>query len=322
MGFVGAGNITKLHFEGISRHPDRVVVAGLCDPDKDTLIVRGEEFGCKGLYPDVEAMIADGGIDVAIVCTATHVRSSVLLPLIQAGIPVLCEKPFAETYAEAVEIEKAANHVGVPIAINQNFRRHFTFHIAREILQKKELGRPLHLVQNEAWLRRDRGWRLERNRYVMSVMSIHWFDGYRFMLNDEVERVCCGHINSPATPGGEDTAVSMLLRFREGTLVSLSDSFSSFTKQNYCGLDCEKGGLILDYNGLKEIREDGSVIEHTNQYDKAGATYYVLDDLIDAVEQSRSPETSVADNVHTMRILEAAYRSITENRSIAMEEIA
>ena len=321
-GFVGAGNITKLHYEGISRHADRVVVAGLCDPDSDPLQARAHQFGCTAVFPDVETMIADGGIDVAVVCTATHVRRPVVLPLLEAGIPVLCEKPFAESYPEAVEIEQAVRQTGVPLAVNQNFRRHFSFHIARDILQNNQLGAPVHLVQNEAWLRRDRGWRLERSRYVMSVMSIHWFDGYRFMLDDEVDHVYCEYLNSPATPGGDDTAVSLLLRFRSGALVCLSDSFSSYTKQNFCALDCERGGLIMDYAALSEIREDGTAVEHANPYDKAEATWCVLADLLDAVEQGREPETSAADNLHTMRVLEAAYRSITENRVIPIEEIS
>jgi len=321
LGFVGAGNITKLHYEGIKRHPERVSIAAMCDPDCETLSARAAEFGCPATFPDVTSMIDGAEIDAVIVCTATNVRSDVLFPLIAAEIPVLCEKPMAETFREAVAISEMARSANVPFAVNQNFRRHFSFHIARKILSSGILGDPLHLMQTASYMRHDTGWRLARDRYVMSVMSIHWFDGYRYLLGEEPESVYCRHVNSPATEGGEDTAISLILTFPGGTVVSLSESFSSFTKQSLCALDCTEGGLILNYNGLQEIKPDGTVVEHANPYDKAEATWYVLDDLLRAYEEGRPPETSFDDNINSMKILEAAYRSCDEQRTVALEEV-
>lgn len=322
VGIVGAGNISQLHLEAIERHKDRMQVVALCDPNEATLAARAADYGIFECYTDLTDMIAQASIDVAVVCTPTHVRREVLVPLIEARIPVFCEKPLAETYAEAAEIERKARESGMPLAINQNFRRHFAFHLAREILGRGQLGQPLHLVQSALYLRRDKGWRLQRSRYVMAVMSIHWFDGYRYLLRDEPETVCCRGVNSPAIEGGDDTAISVILQFRQGTIVSLSESFSSFAKQSVCSLDCEAGGLVLDYESLTEIRPDGERVGHRNLFDKAEATWYLLDDLMKAVEEQRAPETSAADNLKSMRILEGAYRSMEENRVIRLEEIA
>lgn len=321
IGIVGAGSISRLHLDGMARHTDRVRAVALCDPDQATLDARRAEYGIPNTYTDLGAMIATEKLDAAIVCTPTQVRKEVVLPLIAAHIPVLCEKPFAETYAEAAEIEKAAREAGVPLAINQNFRRHFSFDLARNVLDKGELGKPLHLIHSAAGLRRDAGWRLDRKRYVMAVMSIHWFDGYRFMLRDEAASVYCRAVNSPATDGGEDTAVSVVIQFSKGTVVSLSESFSSFARPSCCGLDCERGGLIMQYDKLKEVRADGQSVEHANPHDKPEATYYVLDDLLKAVEEEREPETSATDNLGSVRIMEAAYRSLSESRVVSLEEI-
>jgi predicted dehydrogenase len=321
VGIVGAGNISRLHLYAIGRHPNRMQAVALCDPDKETLTARAADYGISECYADLADMIAQADIDVAVVCTPTHVRREVLFPLIEAGIPTLCEKPFAETYAEAVAIEREARDARVPIAINQNFRRHFTFHLAREILARGHLGRPLHLVQSTLYLRRDTGWRLQRKRYVMAVMTIHWFDGYLYLLRDAPKTVYCRGVNSPATEGGDDTAVSVILQFHQGTVLSLSESFSSFARQGACSLDCERGALVMGYEALTEVRPDGERIEHRNPFDKAEATWYLLDDLMKAVEEQRAPETSAADNLNSMRILEGAYRSLEENRVVSLEEI-
>jgi predicted dehydrogenase len=293
----------------------------LCDPDKEALQKRAEKYRILETYARVDEMIAKADLDVAIVCTPTSIRKEVLFPLIDAKIPIFCEKPFAETFSEAKNVEEKARRAGAPMAINQNFRRHFTFDVARKVLDQNGFGRPLHLAQTAEYLRRDQGWRLERDRYVMSVMSIHWFDGYRYLLREEPRSVYCCGVNSPATPGGEDTAVSVILTFPSGTVVCLSESFSSFSRQNGCSLDCESGGLLMGYDTLTEVRQNGERIEHKNPFDKAEATYYLLDDLMKSVEEERQPETSAADNLNSMRILEGAYRSFKENRVVRLEEI-
>ena len=58
-----------------------------------------------------------------------------------------------------------------------------------------------------------------------------------------------------------------------------------------------------------------------NPMDKADATYHLLDDLLDAVENGRDPETSAADNLKSMRLLEAAYRSLETGLVINPKEM-
>ena len=321
VGIVGAGNISALHLDGMARHPDRVRCTALCDVAPAALRERGEAFGIDARFAGVHELIAGAELDAAIVSTPTHVRREVVLPLIEAGIPVLCEKPFAETFAEAAQIERAARAAGVPVAVGQNFRRHFAFTLARDVLAQGHLGTPRHVTQAACGLRRDVGWRLERPRYVLAVMSIHWFDGYRWMLGDEAESVFCRAVNSAATPGGPDTGVAVAIRFRRGALVSLSESFGSFARAGCCIVDCDAGGLALAHEKLVEVRPDGRRIEHANAFDKPEATYHVLDDLLTAAAEGREPETSAADNLNSMRILEAAYRSIDAGRPVALEEI-
>lgn len=323
IGIVGAGNISKLHLDGMKEHPEQVTCTALCDSNPDNLKVRADEYGVSTTFASVDEFVKNAQVDAAIVCTPTQLRLDVLEPLMQAGIPILCEKPLAETYQEAKAIVDVANKYGVPVAVNQNFRRHFSFAMGRELLEKNDFGRPLHLVQKAMGLRKDVGWRLDRKRYVMSVMSIHWFDGYRFLLNDEPETIYVRGLNSPATPGGEDTAVSMVLEFGKGTVVNLSESFSSFTGDwdgtLYC--DCERGGLVMGYGKIQTVNADREKQEFTNAYDKAQATYFVLADLLSAVEEGRAPETSVQDNINSLRVMEAAYKSLEEGRVVRIEEI-
>ena len=150
----------------------------------------------------------------------------------------------------------------------------------------------------------------------MSVMSIHWVDGYRFMLQDEAVSVYARVL----TDGhGVDHAVSMVIQFKGGTVASLSESFDSYAKPSLCCLDGESGGLVLGYDKLTIVRPNQPAREVPNPMDKSAATYWVLDDLLRAIESKTAPETNAADNLKTMRMLEAAYQSMAEDRVVHLE---
>jgi len=323
VGLVGAGEVAAMHLDGIARHPDRLTLAAVVDPEAGRRRAAADGYAIPRRYARLEEMLSDGDVDVAVVCTPTPIRLAVLEPLLRAGIPVFCEKPLAETYAQAAEIATLAAATGVPLAVDQNFRRFFTFHLAREVLASGEVGRPLHLVQVASGLwSGDTTWRVERNRYTMAVMSIHWFDGYRYLLGEEPETVYCRGVNSPAVEGGPDTAVSVILEFPGGAVVNLSESFSAFSRVNSATLDGERGGLLLDYETLTVVDPEGNRREIANPFDKPEATVHLLLDLCDAVEAGREPETSARDNLNSMRILEAAYRSLAEGAPIEVGRVA
>ena len=321
VGLVGAGNIVKMHMAGIRRHPEKLAAVAVSDVNPARLAEVAATWNIPGRYGDVRDMLANEALDAAIVLTPTHVRREVLQPVMEKRIPVFCEKPLAETYAEAAGIAAEARRLNVPVAINQNFRRFFTFEMARELLAGGELGRPLHLTQTVLGTRRDRGWRLDRDRYVMSVMSIHWFDGYRFLLGEEPGSVYCRTPETATSAGRGETAVSVTLDFPSGAVVNLNESFSSFAPFSRACLDCERGSLVMDYPGLIRIDAEKNSVEMKNPYDKPEATVSLLLDLCAAAREERPPLTDIADNLKTMRILEAAYRSLAERRLVHLEEI-
>jgi predicted dehydrogenase len=245
----------------------------------------------------------------------------VVLPLIEAGVPVFCEKPLSETFEQAKTIVHAAEAAGVPVAVNQNFRRCFAFHLAKEVLVSGELGRPLHWIQSAAGLRRDQGWRNTGDRYVMAIMTIHWLDGYRYLFGEEPTTAYCRGVDSPAVEGGPDTGVSLILEFPSGVVVNLSESFSSFGGVNRASLDCERGAMVLDYQALTVIDAEKNQRKITNPFGFNEGTVHLLLDLCDAAEQGRQPKTSVQDNLNSMRMLEAAYRSLESGQPVEVASV-
>jgi len=318
IGLVGAGNVSKMHLEGMSRHRDIVNIHAAFDLNEQNLKEKSEKYGIERTFSNLNDFISRADVDAVVVCTPSHVRESVLYPLIDAGLPVFCEKPISEDYKTAYTIAEYAASRNVPVAVNQNFRRYFTFAMAKELLDRGELANPTQLLQTVTGSRNGDGWRSERERFIMSVMSNHWFDGYRFMLGDEPESVYCGGIKSGQ---GQDQAVSVVLRFKQGAVASLNESFISWHSTHSAMLDCANGGLVMSYKQLEHVRDTGERTVYDNTFDKANATFYLLHDLLKSLDEGRAPETAIEDNLKSIRVMEAAYRSLNTNTAVKVESI-
>lgn len=321
VGIVGAGVVSTMHLNGLKRHPELVEIHALCDSDEVKLNERSDQYGIPNRYTNVEKFINESGIDVVILCTPSHLRKEIITLFFEANIPVFCEKPLAETYEVAFEIAELAAQYNVPIAIDQNFRRFFTFNMGKRILNEGTLGNPKHLTQVINGMRKDVGWRLSRERYIMMVMSNHWFDGYRYIFSSEPTSIYCRAVPT-SNSVSNDIAVSVMLEFDNGCMVSLNESFNSFTKLNGTTLDCDNGGLIFNYKQLEVITAAGEKTVYDNPYDKAEATFYLLYDLLKSIEDNRKPETGIEDNMKTMRIVESAYMSLKHNKIINISDLS
>ena len=326
---VGAGGNAAVHAAGLLRHPERVTFSAIVEPDEARRSAFAERFEIEHACESVADMLGDRDvqIDAAIVSTPTHVRMEVCHPLFEAGIPVLVEKPLSDNLADAIALTVEAAEHNCPLAANQNFRYHYPYRKAREILSQAELGRPLHLVQHAMRYRNVTGWRAERSRNVMSVMSVHWLDGFRYLLADEPESVYCRAVDSPAVNGKSDSAMSLTAVMRKGTLVCLSESFSSFNTADagtgYCQLDCERGGISMKRDGSLSVVVSGREPEDipNSAVDKTESDFLILDEFLRSIELCAESPISARENLKTVRFLEAAYRSAATGELIRVEDL-
>ena len=110
---VGAGGNAAVHAEGLLRHPDRVTLSAIVEPDEGRRSAFAGRYDVTHAHESVPEVLGDHGlqIDAAIVSTPTHVRMEVCRPLFEAGIPVLVEKPLSDNLADAIALTvEAAKH--------------------------------------------------------------------------------------------------------------------------------------------------------------------------------------------------------------------
>ena len=322
LALIGCGGVSSMHLEGFRRHPDRVRVVVACDPDATTRQKRQNEYdvpiGCATLEE-----LSTVEWDAAIICTPTSVRENVVKTLAPSSKPLFIEKPFAASYEEARSMVEAAEKHGATLAVDQNFRFHYPFHIARELIAQGEIGAVSNILHRDWFFRQDAGWRIEQARHAMMVMGVHWLDGLRWILDCNATSVVCQTHSSPPINCAGETEANVLLEFENETIASYSQSFSSALNQTDTTIIGENGTIVLQYDGVTLHRRG----QETQRWDndayagdnKPESAFAGLDELLSAVENKTEPANSGRDNLKTIALLEAAYRSAQSGEVVPLK---
>lgn len=318
---VGAGNISRTHLTAYARHPDRVQVVAACDPLPERREWVRSTFGIERTYETVAELIESGGWDVAVVCTPSHVRRAAVLELAAAGKHLFVEKPLSFDFADARAIVDACDAAGVQLAVNQNFRHSYAFGLGRELIEQGEIGEVLAISQQELMLRQDKGWRLSQERHALAVMGIHWFDGFRVLLGREASWLSARTFSSPAVDSVGETDASIQIFFGD-TPVTYLQSFSSRLDRTETLVFGESGTLQLGYSEAVLHRGDeAKTIPNPIVGDqRSEAMFLGLDQLLTALETGTEPANSGRDNLRTVALLDAAYRSADTKTPIELKD--
>ncbi|MCT2534797.1 Gfo/Idh/MocA family oxidoreductase [Aquibacillus koreensis] len=326
VGIVGAGNVTRMHLDGLKKNKDKVDVVAICDPNLEVLNERADAYDIENRFTSLSEFIAKANVDVAVVCTPSAIRKEILFPLIEAGIPIFCEKPFCETLEEAEEITEKAKKHGVPISIDQNFRTHFSFDFVKKLIAENEIGSVSSVRFHDYFFRQDQGWRTQRERNSMSVMGIHWFDGFRWILGSEAKSLVCQTYSSPAVECAGDTDSTVQILFQNGVPVTYTQSLSSAYNSTQLVVVGETGTLLADYTNVSLYRRGSKEPVTTWKFPTGGpelkpdTAFEGLRQLFESMETGVTALNSSEDNLKTISLLEAAYQSAKEQRIVFFNE--
>lgn len=323
---VGCGNISRMHFEAYQPHPERIQIVAACDTNQASVDEKCQKYGIAQGFASLDEMIAHAEWEVAVICTPTHVRKPIVDRLAAAGKHIFVEKPFADSYGDAQHMVDTCSQAGVKIAINQNFRYHYPFETARRLIADGEVGSVVNILHQDLMFRQDAGWRIQLKRHALSVMGVHWFDGFRRILDDDAVALTCETRSSAAIDCAGETDAATLIRFAKGTFVSYIESFSSLTGGTETRVIGEKGELVFDYDQISLFDREHRATPRArweNPYrreQKPAASFEGLNLLLTALEEGGEPANSGRDNLKTIALLDSAYRSAETGKTIAFHE--
>ena len=310
LAIVGNGGVSDMHFRGYLAHPERVEIVATVDPSAERRQWVEREFGITSTFASIADAIAGADFDVAVVCTPSHVRLEAVQELAAAGKHLYVEKPLADGVEEAHRVVDAARNGGVLLAVDQNFRYHYAFGLARDAVRAGRIGAIVAIDHRELMWREVSGWRAEQVHHALSVMGVHWFDGFRQVLGREADWLVATTHKSASLVAAGETDASIHIRFGD-VGVNYTQSFSSRVERIETIVIGETGTLVFDYDHLEIHTADGVETIH-NQWagdGKPESAYLGLAELMRAIDEGDEPSNSGSDNLRTLSLLDGAYRS-------------
>ncbi|TLW90454.1 Gfo/Idh/MocA family oxidoreductase [Saccharomonospora piscinae] len=224
---VGAGLIGRRHLGLLGADPD-CEPAAVVDPDP---AARAALPGIPA-YAELADMLAVVRPDGVIVASPNRFHAEHVLRCLAHGVPVLVEKPLADSVADGLAMVEAAESAGVPLLVGHHRRHSPLLAAARAVVRRGTLGR-LVAVQGTALFRKpddyfERApWRARPGGGPILINLIHEIDNLRALCGDitGVQATASGATRGFAV---EDTA-AITLRFASGALGTflLSDAAAS-----------------------------------------------------------------------------------------------
>lgn len=232
IGLIGAGAIGRIHAERARLSAD-VAIAAIADPSPEAAAL-GAALGVP-TFSDASSMFAKVKVRAAIVATPNSTHAPLALECIAQGIPVLVEKPLADTLEDGERLCRAAEAANVPILVGHQRRHNPILRRARDLVAGGALGRPVAAHAMSTWLKPDEyfapDWRRSVGAGPVLVNMIHDVDLLRWLLG-EIVSVHAITSNVVRKFEVEDSA-AVLLRFASGVLATLLVSDTAVAPWNW-----------------------------------------------------------------------------------------
>jgi predicted dehydrogenase len=222
-------------------------------------------------------MARDPEIDLVDVGTPNDVHARQCLAMLEAGKHVACEKPLANTLADARLMRDAARSARGQTFVWFNYRRCPAVALAYQFVREKRLGRIYHVRAHylQSWAGPDTPlqWRFQKRRAGSGAhgdLNAHIVDMARFITGDEIvevhgavtrtfikERLPLNAMSprSRKKRSDVDDAALFLASFRNGATASFEATrlASGHQNRNCIEVNGEKGSLRFDFEDMNVL---------------------------------------------------------------------
>lgn len=304
----------------------------ICDPVKERAEALANRFGIANVFSQPEDAIR--GADFADIVTPPHTHPDLVRIALSHRIPILCQKPLAESLAEAEALASEARNLQIPLLVHENWRWQTPIRALKAELETGAIGLPFRarltmvsgfpVFDNQPFLK-------NLKRFVLADMGVHILDTARFLFG-EAQSVYCQTRKVQQDIAGEDAATVMTLHNGVTVITELGYPQNFYEQDRFpetlIRIEGERGSIELTGDfWLRTTTREGTTARRVppKHYDWADPAYDVvhaslvpcLTNLLEGVRGGRA-ETTAEDNLKTLRIVEGAYLSAERNETIKL----
>ena len=309
VGLIGTGMIGSLHARNLAGRTRGAKLAAVMDIDQARASAVAAECGARAMS-DANELIASHDVDALLIASPDDSHAELALACIQAGKPVLCEKPLATTQADGERVMQAEALAGRRL-VQVGFMRVYdrAHRELYDLLQAGELGKALAF----------RGQHTNPGRGPISIDAalvnslIHDIHSARWLMDAEIEQIYAQWLPSDAAEPRSARFALAHLRFEGGGIGTMEWNGDS-------GYGYEVAARIIGESGTAQsishtspsLRRGGSLSRAvTPDWPQRFAQAYrdEVQAWIDSLHQGRPTGPSAWDGVMSLAVAEAGIRS-------------
>lgn len=339
IGAIGAGMImAECHLAAYAEAGFPVVAIASRTREKAQTVADRWQIG--RVHDTPEDLINDAQVEIIDIAYPPDLQPALIRKALAAPHVkgILAQKPLALSLEEAQALRDEAKAAGKPLSVNQNMRYDQSMQVLKQLLDKGTLGDPVFAQIDMHAIPHWQGFLEGYDRLTLSNMSVHHLDALRFLFGDPVEVTSITRQDPRTRFEHSDGIVVTTLRFPSGLLaLSLEDVWSGPREAGYE----DDQHIHWRVEGTRGVAK-GTIgwptgTASTLSYNSAEATggqwvsprwdsmwfpqafIGVMEQLQHAIATGTDPVLNVEDNVRTMALVEGAYQSIAEGRTVRLD---
>lgn len=288
VGVVGAGAMGADHIDRINNRTSGAHISAIIEPDAARAAAAAENAPGAQAFTRIEDAIAADAVDAVLIAVPGQFHEPVLIPALEAGLPILCEKPLtpdSESSLRIVELEQKLDKPHIQVGFMRRFDPEYNN--LRKLVESGEAGELLML----------RG--LHRNpsvgeNYSQSMLItdsvVHEFDVIPWLAGSRVVSV---EVKYPKTSSlahsGLKEPILVIMELENGVLVDVEMNVNiQFGYQVATEAVFEKGlARIGQPSGMQRWRDGEFLINEHTDFTTRFATAYdrQIQSWVDAVHE-------------------------------------
>jgi predicted dehydrogenase len=289
VGYAFMGRVHSHAWRSVSAFFDLPVMpsmAVLCGRSKDRTAAAAAQLGWAGAETDWRKLLERDDVQIVDICTPGDSHAEIAIAALQAGKHVLCEKPLANSVAEATAMVEAADRAaarGVRSMVAFNYRRVPAIALARKFVAAGRIGELRHVRAQycQDWIVDPAFplvWRLQREKAgsgALGDIGSHIVDTAQFITGKLVtgvsaitetfikERPLARESTGLSAAGGTgatgpvtvDDAALFIGRLQGGALASFEATRFATGRKNALRIEVNgsRGSLAFDFEAMNEL---------------------------------------------------------------------
>lgn len=353
---VGCGGITlQNHLPGLAMCKG-VRVTALCDNSAETLGRAKTQTSISTCSTDYKEIVRRDDVHAVIIATPNVVHAQIALEAIAHGKHVLCEKPIAMNFAEAMKMVEAAEKANVRNMTAFTYRFVPAMRYLAKLVQDGALGQPYHFrsCRLQDWGDRALGWRQVQSLAgtgELGDMLSHRID-FSYLLMGQMKRLVADTRrlldSRQGQPSDLEDWVAIIAEFASGASGVLESSKlatgrnESWRSQDYVEVNGSKGSFVFfteRWNELQMGKPGGMGLEKIpvpEEFWKVPGSprdpkqgdplvtfrYDQTFEFIDAIRNGRDCSPSFRDGARAQAVMDLAVKSAAEKKWLDVPEVA